>query len=54
MRKSLLDWWPVISRYGGALGLAWSMFVDKGMHPEYLPFFGGMMMLDKVVGKRDS
>lgn len=41
--------WPVVSRYGGMLGLAWSMVVDKAEHPQYLPLFAGLMMLDRVV-----
>jgi hypothetical protein len=48
-KKTLLDWWPIVSRYGGFLGIAWSLLIDQVQHPEVLVIFGGMMGLDQVV-----
>lgn len=48
--KTLLDWWPIISRYGGLLGVIWSIAIDQMQHPQALVLFGGMMGLDQVVG----
>jgi hypothetical protein len=48
-KKTLLDWWPVVSRYGGFFGVVWSLLLDHVEHPEVLVIFGGMMGLDQVV-----
>lgn len=54
MKEALESWWPIVSRYGGMLGLGWSMFIDQGQHPQYLPLFAGLMMLDRVIKPKDN
>lgn len=45
-RSSLLQWFPVLTRYGGLIGVAFVAFVwllTNRFEPALLAFFGGMI-----------
>lgn len=51
-RRSLLEWFPVINRYGGILGVVFVAvvwLVTNRFEPGLLAFFGGMIGLGEGV-----